>query len=175
MSKLYAGFFVIASMLALSGLGVIGLVLFTHFIDLVPTMFDLLGSHPFISALSISVVVGALVTWLWSSLLHWLNHESYEELPADARKKHHTFSITIGAVERLLLTALVIWLPAAVGPLGAAWLGGKAAVGWAGMGAPEGHAARARFVVTLLGSAISFLWAIGWGIWARGLAGLPKF
>jgi hypothetical protein len=36
MSKLYAGLLVIASMLVLSGLGLIGLVLFTHLIDLVP-------------------------------------------------------------------------------------------------------------------------------------------
>src|SRR5262249_46094137 len=160
-------FLVIASMLALSGLGVIGLVLFTHFIDLVPAMFDLLSSHPFISALSISVVVGALVTWPLSWLLHSL-------LLAEARQRYHTLSITIGGVERLLLTTLVIWLPAAVGPLGAAWLGAKAVVGWAGMDKTEGHAAspeaRARFSVTLLGSAISFFWAIGWGIWARGLA-----
>ena len=34
MSKLYAGFLVIASMLALSGLGMLGLVLITHLIDL---------------------------------------------------------------------------------------------------------------------------------------------
>jgi hypothetical protein len=167
MSKLYAGFLVIASMLALSGLGMIGLALFTHFIDLVPAMYDLLSSHPFISALFISVVGGVLV----SLLLHWLNKNAYATLPEDAR-----ISVTIGGVERLLLTFLVIWLPAAVGPLGAAWLGVKAVVGWAGMDAIEGHAARARFLVTpLLGSAISFLWAIGWDIWARWMANLPKF
>jgi hypothetical protein len=34
MSKLYVGLFVIASMLALSGLGLLGLVLFTNFIYL---------------------------------------------------------------------------------------------------------------------------------------------
>src|SRR5262249_11856262 len=183
MSKLYAGLLVIASMLALSGLGLMGLVLFTHLIDLVPTMLaclaDYFRSHPFVSALFISVVGGAVVTWLWSWLLHRLNQQNYERLPEDARKRHHAFSITIGGVERLLLTTLVIWLAGAVGPLGAAWLGVKAVVGWAGMDKTEhhaaSHAARARFSVTLLGSAISFLWAIGCGIWARGLAGLPKF
>jgi hypothetical protein len=34
MSKLYAGLFVIASMLALSGFGLLGLILFTNLINL---------------------------------------------------------------------------------------------------------------------------------------------
>jgi hypothetical protein len=36
MSKLYAGLLVIASMLALSALGTLGLVLITHLIDFLP-------------------------------------------------------------------------------------------------------------------------------------------
>jgi hypothetical protein len=131
------------------------------------TELNIISAHPFLSALFISVFGGALLTWLLSLLLHWLNQNNYATLP---------FSVTIGGVERLLLTFLVIWLPAAVGPLGAAWLGVKAVVGWAGTGATQDHAARARFLVTpLLGSAISFFWAIGWGVWARWMAELPKF
>jgi hypothetical protein len=128
---------------------------------------DCISAHPFISAVFISVFGGVLVSWL----LHRLNQSSYATLPEDA-----PISATIGGIERLLLTFLVIWLPAAVGPLGAAWLGVKAVVGWARMDATEGHAARARSLVTpLLGSAISFLWAIGCGVWARWMANLPKF
>ena len=180
MSKLYGGLLVIATMLALSGLGTLGLALVTQLINLAETtMFatDGISSHPFASALIISTVVGALVTWLWSSLLHCLNKKNYEELPDDARKRHYAFSFIIGAVERMLITTLVLWLPMAVGPLAAAWLGVKAVVGWAGMDKkPDyaaSHPARARFTVTLLGSAISFLWAIGCGIWARWMAGIP--
>jgi hypothetical protein len=36
MSKLYAGFLVIAAMLALSALGTLGLVLLTHLINFLP-------------------------------------------------------------------------------------------------------------------------------------------
>jgi hypothetical protein len=183
MLKLSAGLLVIASMLALSGLGLISLVLFTRLIDLVPAMLELLSNyfscHPFWSALFIfSIGLGVPVTWLWSWILHSLNQKNYEKLPEDAGKRHHAFSITFGIVERALLTTLVLWLPMAVGPIAAAWLGVKAVVGWAGMNEAEdhkaGHPARARFSVTLLGSAFSFLWAIGWGIWARWMAGMPN-
>jgi hypothetical protein len=180
MSKLCAGLIVIASMLALSGLGLLGLVV-VNLINLVSTrMFgclaDYISSHPFLSALFIfSIALGVPATWLWSWILHSLNKKNYEKLPGEAGKRHHAFSITFGILERTLLTALVIWLPMAVGPLAAAWLGVKAVVGWAGMNETEnhraGHPARARFSVTLLGSGFSFLWAIGWGIWARWMAG----
>src|SRR5262249_262197 len=181
MSKLYAGLLVIASMLALSGGGLIGLVLFTHLIDLVPTMFgsltDYIISHPFWSAVFIfSIGLGVPATWLWSWVWHRANQKNFVQLPKEARERHHAFSIFVGVVERGLLTTLVIWLPMAVGPLAAAWLGVKAVVGWAGMNESPlhkgTHPARARFTVTIVGSAFSFLWAIGWGIWARWMIGI---
>ena len=158
MSKLYSALFIIGLQFAMAALGMIILVVITNITHLVAALADGIAAHRFTSALFISVIIGIPVTWAWSNFCH----RFYRENSGDQR--YHALSITFGVLERTLITTLVLWLPMAVGPFAGAWLVVKSIVGWAGMDVKE-HAARARFSVTLFGSLVSILWALGWGIW----------
>jgi hypothetical protein len=116
------------------------------------------NSHPFFSALFMSVVIGIPVTWVWSNALHRALKKDY----ADSRQ--HWIGITFGILERCLLTTFILWLPQAAGPFVGAWIAVKAVTGWGDLD-QKTEKGRARFAVTLMGSLGSILWAVGWGVW----------
>jgi len=133
---------------------------------------DVINFHPFLSALLISVIGGIPVTLAWSEFCHWINRKSHHDPKPDPR--YRWLSFTFGVLERAMLTTLVLWLPTAVGGFAGAWLIVKSVVGWADfIKKQEEHEGRARFSVTLFGSLVSFLWAIGWGIWGMTVP-LPR-
>ena len=70
-----------------------------------------------------------------------------------------------GYVERALVTVVVMWLPASAGTLIAAWLALKMAGGWGALRTGTTRA-RASYSVALVGSLLSIMWALGWGLLA---------
>ncbi|MFY9771019.1 MAG: hypothetical protein WBG18_03865 [Xanthobacteraceae bacterium] len=83
-----------------------------------------LSSHPFLSALLISVIAGIPVTALWTEICHWLF------LRNDPSPRARWISAMFGVLERALLTTFVLWLPMAAGPFAGAWIVVKAVIGW---------------------------------------------
>ena len=116
-----------------------------------------------IIALLVSVIGGAIVTFCWSELWHWYLHKSYPEaFPGSDRDR--VIAISLGVLERGVFTALVLWLPAAVGAPAGAWIVVKSAAGWGALAGGK-EAGRSRFYVALMGSLVSISWAMFWGIW----------
>ena len=70
-----------------------------------------------------------------------------------------------GITERAIATTLVIWTPKLLAPFIGGWIALKVAGGWGLLKEPTTRN-RATFVIGLLGSAVSFTWAIWWGIYA---------
>lgn len=127
-------------------------------------MFGQLGqvvlSRPSI-ALFGSVVLGALFTFAWAQTLHW----SYRDINPDyKRQRSISIAAISGCVERALITTGVIWIPQTIGPIAGAWLVARALLAWAGLDA-ENISSRVRFSVSTINTAVSFLWAVAWGIW----------
>jgi hypothetical protein len=124
------------------------------------TILDLCRLHPFAAALLVSVVGGIPVTLAWSQAFHWILRKTY----ADHRRVW--IGVTFGLLERTLLTTFVLWLPMAVGPFAGTWIVAKGIIGWGDLDSKT-EDGRARYAVTLMGSLVSILWAIGWGIWGN--------
>jgi hypothetical protein len=70
-----------------------------------------------------------------------------------------------GYVERALVTVVVMWFPASAGTLIVGWLALKMAGGWGALKTGTTRA-RASYSVALVGSLLSILWALGWGMLA---------
>lgn len=104
------------------------------------------------------------ITFGWAEFLHWMIRANRTDRPPDTRRRW--FGITLGFLERGLVTAFILWLPNAAGPFIGAWLVVKAATGWGDFGREQtSEPARARYAVVLLASLGSIIWAVGWGIW----------
>ena len=121
-------------------------------------------TRPQTIALLASVVGGAFVTFIWSELWHAYLRRKMGGQPLNDRAR--PIGITLGILERLLLTAFVLWLPTAVGAFAGAWILVKSAGGWGDIAREKPHA-RMRFFVHLSGSIASVLWAVGCGMLAR--------
>lgn len=115
-------------------------------------------NYPFVTALTMSVVVGMVVTWIWSSILHRMLKKDYND------QRLPWIGVAFGVLERGLLTTFVLWLPQAAGPFVGAWIAVKAVTGWGDLDQKQ-EKGRRRYAVTLMGSMLSILWAVGWGIW----------
>jgi hypothetical protein len=71
----------------------------------------------------------------------------------------------IGWIERTLITLVVMWLPASAGTVIVGLLALKMAGGWGAVKAGTTQA-RAVYSVSLVGSLLSILWAVLWGVLA---------
>jgi len=110
-----------------------------------------------------SMIVGALITFLWSEVWHtWLHRTFPRDFP-NSFNRSKLLAIMIGVLERGLLTTFIIWLPQAAGPFAGAWIAVKAVAGWGDK--RDDIASRSRYYVALIGSLVSIFWAVGWGIW----------
>jgi hypothetical protein len=114
-----------------------------------------------------SIVGGAVVTLIWTELLHWIVRRQFRKGPEPSRIR--PLPAISGLLERAVVTALVIWIPAGTGPFMGTWIVAKAAGGWAFVARPQGYTddhEKALYFVGLLGSLVSLGWALGWGLWA---------
>lgn len=117
-------------------------------------------------ALFASAVLGIPLTFTWSEFWHWYLKRYRMVVPPTSPDRDRVIGISIGILERLFLTTLVIWLPNASGPVAATWIIAKAAVGWDLTGKKEANLdSRRRYSVHLMNSATSIFWALAWGIW----------
>ncbi|MCX7311401.1 MAG: hypothetical protein WCG92_21700 [Hyphomicrobiales bacterium] len=126
------------------------------------TILSFANDHRFLTAMILSVFGGIPVTWLWTEFLHRL----LKRTETDIRRQW--VGITFGILERTLLTTFVLWLPIGAGAFAGAWIIVKAVTGWGGLD-QKLEPARARYAVVLMGTIVSIIWAIGWGIW-----GMPE-
>jgi hypothetical protein len=119
------------------------------------------------TALWISIFGGFIVTLAWSEGWHWYLRWKFPTV-FKTRDGLRPIGITIGLIERGLITTLVVFMQPAVGPFAGAWIVVKAAAGWGSL-KNDTLPSRSRYYVTLLGSLVSIFWAIAWGLW-----GMPK-
>jgi len=117
------------------------------------------------AALIASVVLGAVVTFIWAEVSYRLLRRSYPEVSVKGRNR--AASAIVGMMERLLLTSLAIWLQPALGPIAAAFFGVKAALSWGELKDLNHRASRTRYSVSFMNSLVSIGWAIACGIWAK--------
>lgn len=120
-----------------------------------------------VTAYSVSVLGGAVVTFGWSSILHWkLSQDLKSGDEAGTPKRLLWVPAMLGVFERTLITTFVLFMPIAVGPFVGAWISIKAVGGWGLFKNPSEYN-RALFMIGLLGSAMSVLWAVIVGLLAR--------
>jgi hypothetical protein len=126
---------------------------------------DYAKTYWFVSLL-ISVFLGGLLPKYVTTYLYGLV-EKIEKEPDDrpiAELPGRLAEIT-GYLERLLVTVVVMWLPASAGALIMGWLVLKMAGGWGALKTGTTRV-RASYAVALMGSLLSVLWALGWGLLA---------
>lgn len=118
-------------------------------------------------ALLASVIGGLVATAIWAELFHWLLRLIYHPHFTGADRVPWIARVS-GALERLLLSILTLWLPQALGPIAGALIIVKAVLGWGDLKGDtlEG---RIRYHVSLMNGLFSITWAMAWGIW-----GMPQ-
>ena len=116
-------------------------------------------------ALLASVAGGIFVTAIWvalsSCVFQCLYSAQYTKPDGNQIIAHIG-----GAIERLLLTILVLWLQPAVGPLAGGVLVVRTALGWGELEQNK-LKQRFRFYASFLNGLVSVTWAIAWGIWGH--------
>jgi hypothetical protein len=120
MSKLYVGFFVLASMLALSGLGLLGLVLITNLINLLQAAMQIIV---YIAAYILVCIVGNYIVAYIMLFLKWL-------VGLDTRPIIEWMGFWIGFTERAVALTLVILAPRYLVTFVGGWILLKFAIGW---------------------------------------------
>jgi hypothetical protein len=117
-------------------------------------------------SLLISVFLGGLLPKYVTSYLYGLV-EQIEKEPDDRpiTELPGRLAELTGYLERLLVTVVVMWLPASAGALIMGWLVLKMAGGWGALKTGTTRV-RASYAVALVGSLLSVLWALGWGLLA---------
>jgi hypothetical protein len=110
----------------------------------------------------LSVVVGIPVTYFWSRLLHEVvqGRRAPEDQQAD---RIPWIPLTIGILERAMITTLVGWNVSGAASFIGAWIVVKSAGGWANWSKGTTYG-RAVLFVGLLGSAMSVLFALFGGL-----------
>ena len=129
---------------------------------------DCLQTHRAAVALLMSAGLGIPVTFTWSEFWHWyLKRTRQVGETSPPKDRDRPIGISIGILERLVITSLVISLWYASGPLTATWLVSKAAMGWDLTGKKDADLnSRKRYAVHLMNSLVSIFWALAWGAWA---------
>ena len=115
-------------------------------------------------ALAGSVVLGAAFTLVSAEMLHNSLEGTFPNIAAAGPSRVRWIGAMIGALHRGLLTTLVIWLPAATGPVAGALLAVHAILGWGGVDS-QTLPGRARYNISMTNQMVSIFWAIAWGIW----------
>jgi hypothetical protein len=122
----------------------------------------------------ISVVVGAFVTFGWSSLLFWLL-DTYVK-PADTEaaglERIWWIAVMVGVFERILITTLVAHDISGVASFIAGWIGIKMVSGWQRWGSGTRYARAASFMA-LLGNVMSVLFGVVGGVLCKASATPP--
>jgi hypothetical protein len=117
-------------------------------------------------SLLISVFLGGLLPKYVTTYLYGLveNLEKEADEKPIAALPGRLAELT-GYVERALVTVVVMWLPASAGAFIAGWLVVNMAGGWGALKTGTTRA-RASYAVALVGSLLSVMWALGWGLLA---------
>jgi hypothetical protein len=163
MSKLYAGFLVIASMLVLSGLGLLGLVLITRLINLLQAPMRV---YLFLLVYFLVCVGGHYLVAYSMYFMRWL-------VSLDTDPSHDWMSFLIGFTERAVALTLIVWAPRYLVTFIGGWVLLKFAIGW--QRTPLNAMVARGSLLALIGNVLSFAVAIAGGLYlnqdARGYFG----
>jgi hypothetical protein len=113
-------------------------------------------------ALAISVIGGALVTFIWAECWY---RAFRKQLGANSQRARGIAALN-GVVIRGLLTTTVIWMPQTTGAIVAGLLAVHGFTAWGGLQPQqqENIHGRTRYTISMLNHIISIFWAIAWGI-----------
>jgi len=125
--------------------------------------------RPSILALIASGIGGAPITHVWANCSHWYASRGAPRAEVGRDKLIVAFS---GILERVVITALVMWLPAAVGPIVGSWIVIKAAGAWGAAHSPNIFD-RTRYHAHLMNSMFSTAIAVACGLVWRYYAAKP--
>lgn len=116
-------------------------------------------------ALFYSIFGGALITWAWGNTAHWIIRKKFKEL--DVNDRGWFVAAYMGALDRLLITTLTIWVQSGLGEVIAALIAVKVVLQWGDLpNATSTRPGKTRFAVSLTNNVVSITWAIMCGIWA---------
>ena len=132
-----------------------------------PAIIEFIQTHKVGIALFFSTIIGLGVMFVWTALWHWYANwcDRRAGLGISLGERDLPTVIIGGAVERGLVTALVLWLPSEVGVIVAGLITVKAIGSW-GQVSLATLSGRRRYYAHFMGSLGSMFWALAWGIWA---------
>lgn len=118
------------------------------------------------------IIAGVPVTWAISAGLHWGLGKTVRDPGTSDTRRIMWIPALLGVVERAIVITLLIWALPTAGAFMGTWIAVKAAGGWGTL--KDGTLfSRCIFLVGLMGSALSILWAVCAAIWVRSVWGLP--